>query len=90
MNKTELIKSIATGANVSQAQVARMLLAMQETVASTLQNGEKVSVRGFGAFTVVERSARNGYNPNTRAPMQVPASRTVRFVPAEQIKSQLN
>ncbi|QSO50832.1 HU family DNA-binding protein [Alicyclobacillus curvatus] len=90
MNQSELIKSIAIGANVSPAVANKMLTALQETVQNVLSHGEKVSLRGFGTFTISEHSARRCRHPVTGEVMQAKAYRTVRFVPAAQIKSQLN
>ncbi|WP_067622863.1 HU family DNA-binding protein [Alicyclobacillus acidiphilus] len=90
MNKQELIKSISIGAGVSRAQAERMPTAMQETVSKVLARGERISVRGFGTFAISEHSARRCRHPVSGKVMMAPAYRTVRFVPASQIKSQLN
>ncbi|PWI55179.1 HU family DNA-binding protein [Sulfoacidibacillus thermotolerans] len=90
MNKTELIKSIAVGAGVPQATASKMLASLQQAVENALQHGEKVSVRGFGSFTIADHSARRCRHPQSGEVMMAPAYRTVRFVPASQIKSQLN
>ncbi|MFB5191703.1 HU family DNA-binding protein [Alicyclobacillus fastidiosus] len=90
MNKTELIKSIATGANVPQAVAGKVLTALQESIENALMHGEKVSVRGFGSFTISEHSARRFHHPATGEKLMAAAFRTVRFTPSTQIKSSLN
>lgn len=90
MNKSELIKSIAIGANVSPAVAGKMLTAMQESIQHALTHGEKVSVRGFGTFTISDRAARHFYHPVKQESMMAPAYRTVRFIPSREFKSNLN
>lgn len=90
MNKTELIKSTATYANVSPWVASKMLTALQKTVQNVLSHGEKVSLRGFGTFTISEHSARRCRHPKTGEIIEAKAYRTVRFVPSSEIKSQLN
>ncbi|GEO26860.1 DNA-binding protein HU-beta [Alicyclobacillus acidoterrestris] len=90
MNKAELVKSIATGAGVSQSVADKMLAALQETIENALVHGDKVAVRGFGTFLISDHSARRCRHPVSGEVMQAKAYRTVRFVPAAQIKSQLN
>lgn len=90
MNKTELIKTIATGAGVSQPIAAKMLNALQESIENALQNGKKVSIRGFGAFEVSQHAAKRCRHPQTGEAMVARAYRTVRFVPSSEIKGRLN
>lgn len=90
MHKPEMIKSIATGAGVSQATADKMLKAMQESVQNALQHGEKVALRGFGTFVISDRAARRYLHPYTGEKKIASAYRTVRFVPSSQTKSQLN
>ncbi|MCF8564992.1 HU family DNA-binding protein [Alicyclobacillus tolerans] len=90
MNKSELIKSIATSANVSPSVVSKMFTAMQESIQNALTHGEKVSVRGFGTFAISDRAARRFYHPVKQESMMAPACRAVRFTPSAQIKEQLN
>ncbi len=90
MNKSELIKSIATGANVSPAVANKMLTALQETVSNVLAHGDKVTVRGFGTFAISDHAARRCRHPVSGEVIQAKAYRTVRFTPSAEIKGRLN
>lgn len=90
MNKAELIRSISTGAGVSQATATKMLTSMKEAIENAITHGEKVAVRGFGTFSVSDHSARRCRHPITGEVMQAKAYRTVRFTPSAEIKSNLN
>ncbi len=60
MNKTELVAAIAEKAELSKKDAEKALKAFTETVAETLQNGDKIQLVGFGTFEVAERAARTG------------------------------
>lgn len=90
MNKEELIRKIAKDSGVTHAIAQRMLTSFTEALETSLTNGEKLSVRGLGTFLVRQRSARTARDPRTHETIQVPARRTVRFIPSSEIKSQLN
>jgi len=79
MNKSELIDAIASHTDQSKASVAAFLDGFTSTVASALKQGDSVNLIGFGSFTVKERSARTGRNPQTGAAMDIAASRTPAF-----------
>lgn len=63
--------------------------AVFESITDELSAGRDVSYTGFGTFKVQERAARTGRNPQTGEPMQIAASKTVTFKPAQAIKSRL-
>lgn len=79
MNKTELAKAIAAGAELSQASAKKALDVALETIAAELQKGEKVALLGFGTFAVNERPAREGINPSNKQRIQIPAKKVVKF-----------
>ena len=79
MNKTELVAAIAEKAELSKKDAEKALKAFTETVAETLQNGDKVQLIGFGTFEVAERAARTGKNPQTKEEIQIPASKAPAF-----------
>lgn len=79
MNKTELIEKIAAGAEISQTTAKKALSASIEAVKEALANGEKVSLVGFGTFTVEQRQAREGINPATKQKIQIPAKKVIKF-----------
>ncbi|KIO43773.1 MULTISPECIES: HU family DNA-binding protein [Porphyromonadaceae] len=79
MNKAQLIDAIAVKAGLSKADSKKALEAFVETVGQSLKNDEKVALVGFGSFSVSERSARSGRNPQTGKTIQIPAKKVVRF-----------
>lgn len=85
MNKAELISVLAEKANLSKTESKRALDAFMDIVTDTLKAGDKVSLIGFGSFSVVERSARTGVNPITKKPIQIPPTRVVKFKPGAEL-----
>jgi len=81
MNKTQLIEAVAEKTNVSKAQTERTVKAVLDVIAETLGKGDTVSLLGFGKFEVKTRSARNGRNPRTGAPLKIAAARVPKFSP---------
>ena len=79
MNKGELIEAIAAEANLSKSDANKALESMISTITKTLNKGDKVSLVGFGSFTVSERDARIGRNPQTGAEIKIAARKVVRF-----------
>ena len=93
MNKTELIESIQAklGEDATKAQAEQALSAVTESIAAGIQQDDKkgVQILGFGTFKVSHRAERMGRNPQTGEPMQIKASKSVRFVPAAALKGSL-
>ncbi len=79
MNKAELISAIAAESGLSKADSKKALDAFVSTVSKTLKSGDKVSLIGFGTFSVSERSARTGINPSTKASIAIPAKKVAKF-----------
>ena len=79
MNKTELIKQMATISGLTQAQAGNALDALCTVVADELDAGGEVSVMGFGTFAVRHRAERQGRNPKTGEAVTIPSRRTVKF-----------
>lgn len=86
MNKTELVEFIATSADISKAKAAAALDAFIEGVSTSLKKGQDVTLVGFGTFTVVEREARTGRNPQTGAAIEIPASKSPKFRAGKNLK----
>ena len=63
MNKKELIDSIAQKTGVKKVEAEKVLSAYEATILETLKKGERVTIVGFGTFTVSERKERKGRNP---------------------------
>jgi len=79
MNKAELIDAIAGDANLSKADAKRALESLTSNVTRALQNGNKVALIGFGTFSISNRAARTGRNPQTGATIQIAAKRVAKF-----------
>ena len=73
MNKGELIKAIADKAGFTQKDAAAAYDAFIEVVTETLKAGEKVQLVGFGTIEVKDVAAKTGINPQTKAPVEIPA-----------------
>ncbi|NOY86960.1 MAG: HU family DNA-binding protein [Deltaproteobacteria bacterium] len=86
MNRSDLIAKIAADAGISKAAAERALNAFVDGVGETLKAGEKVSLVGFGTFSVSYRAARTGRNPRTGATIDIPASKVPRFKPGKGLK----
>lgn len=86
MNKSDLVEKMAEAADISKSAAARALDGLTDAVAVALKNGESVSVIGFGTFTVKERAARTGRNPQTGASIEIAASKTPAFKAGKALK----
>ena len=81
MNKTELINAIAGESGLSKVDSKKALNAFLVTVSNELKRGGKITLVGHGTYQIVEKSARTGINPKTKAPIQIPAKKAVKFRP---------
>jgi len=79
MNKTELINAIAEKSGLSKADSKKALDAFIDSVSEELKKGGKVALVGFGTYSVSEKSARKGINPRTKAVIDIPAKKVVKF-----------
>lgn len=79
MFKTDLIDAIAEKTGLTKTDSRKALEATMDTVKDAMKKGEKVTLVGWGTFSVARRSERNSTNPSTREPMVVPAKNVVKF-----------
>lgn len=79
MNKTELIDSMAAKAGITKTAAKAALEAFVSTTGEALQKGDKISLIGFGTFSVVEKPARTGRNPRTGEALNIAAKKAVKF-----------
>ncbi len=86
MGKSEFISAIAEKTNMSKTQAAAAVDAFLETVTEMLKRGEEVQFTGFGKFSVKDRPARTGINPQTKEKIQIAASRVPKFSAGSQLK----
>jgi len=90
VNKAELIDAIADSADISKAAASRALEAMITSITDTLKEGDQVSLVGFGTFSVKDRAARTGRNPQTGAPIEIAAAKVPGFKPGKVLKDAVN
>ncbi len=79
MNKAQLIDAIAGKSGLTKADSKKALDSTIEAVTEALKAGNRVALVGFGSFSVAERSARTGRNPQTGKEISIPAKKTVKF-----------
>lgn len=79
MNKGELIAAMAEKAGLSKADSEKALNAFMETTKECVKSDDKLTLVGFGTFSVSERSARKGRNPQTGKEIDIPAKKVVKF-----------
>ena len=79
MNKGQLIDKVAADTQLTKAQAGVALNALVDAIKGALQSGDKVTLVGFGTFSVGKRSARTARNPKTGASIQVEAKKVVKF-----------
>jgi len=90
VNKSELVDAIAAEADISKAAAGRAVDAMVSAITAALQQGEQVSLVGFGTFSVRERAARTGRNPQTGENIEIRAAKIPAFKAGKALKDAVN
>jgi len=90
MNKSELISAVAEESGLSKADAGRALDAVVASVTGALQGGDSVALIGFGTFSVKDRAARTGRNPQTGEAIQIKASKVPSFKAGKALKDAVN
>lgn len=90
MNKSQLIDKIAADAELSKAAAGRALDSIIEAVTEALKKDDQVALVGFGTFSVRERSARTGRNPQTGETIQISAAKVPSFKAGKALKDAVN
>ena len=90
MTKAELVEDVARAAELTKKDAERLVEIVFESISDTLNQGEKIELRGFGSFRVRERGARRGRNPKTGDPVDIPAKRVPYFKPGKELKELIN
>jgi DNA-binding protein HU-beta len=90
MNKKELIESIAGAAEISKAAAEKALNGTLAAIAESLNKGGKVTLVGFGTFSVSKRDARQGRNPQTGKAIKIPAKKVVKFKAGSKLSEAIN
>jgi DNA-binding protein HU-beta len=86
LNKGDLVARIAKDAGITKVQAEAALGAYENAVKATLKKRDKVTLVGFGTFTVVSRKARTGRNPQTGATIKIAARKVPKFTPGSELK----
>jgi DNA-binding protein HU-beta len=90
MNKAELIDAIASEAGLSKADAKKALDAFVSATIGALKKGERISLVGFGSFSVSKREARTGRNPQTGKEIKIAAKNVARFKAGAELSSAVN
>lgn len=90
MNKAELIEAIAAGSKLTKADAGRALDATIESVSKALKKGDRISLVGFGSFSVAKRAARLGRNPQTGKEIKIAAKKVVKFKAGTELAGNVN
>nr|WP_319401293.1 HU family DNA-binding protein [uncultured Carboxylicivirga sp.] len=90
MNKSELVSAIAEASGLTKADSEKALNATTEAIKNTLAKGESIQLIGFGTFSISERSARTGRNPQTGKEIQIAAKKVAKFKPGKALDEAVN
>ena len=90
MNKSDLIEAMSVNAGISKAAAGKALDAMMKSITGELMTGGRVSLVGFGSFSVSARAARDGRNPQTGATIKIPARKVIKFKAGSELKEAVN
>ena len=89
MNKNDLIKSIAQSARISRVTAERGLNGLLAALETAMKDGQRVTLVGFGSFSVVDRAPRTGRNPKTGETVPLPPRRVVPFRPGKELADKM-
>jgi len=90
MNKAELIDKISKDAGVTKTQANDALDSFTSAVVASLKKGDRVTLVGFGTFSVSERAARNGRNPQTGAVIKIKARKVPKFKAGKEFSTKIS
>jgi DNA-binding protein HU-beta len=86
LTKSELIDKMAESADISKVAAGKALTALMDGVKATLKKGNKVSLVGFGTFSITKRKARKGRNPKTGEAIKIAAAKVPKFTAGKGLK----
>ena len=90
VNKAELVERIATASRISKARAATAVDTAVDSITTALRKGDRVALMGLGTFSVSQRKARNGRNPQTGPAFKIRARRVAKFTPGQELKKAVN
>ena len=89
MNKNDLIASVSSSAGLSKSDATRSIESLLDTITNALKRDEKVSIVGFGNFSISHRKATTGRNPRTGEDVEITARRVVTFKSGQKLKEKV-
>ncbi len=90
MNKADLIDNVAKAAEVTKTQAATAVDTVIASIEKSLKKGDRITLVGFGTFSVSTRKAREGRNPATGKKIKIPKKKVVRFKAGKALSDKLN
>ncbi len=90
MNKSELVDALAESNDMTKADSTAAIDQLVSIITNAMQSGDTVAIAGFGTFSVGERSARTGRNPQTGEAINIPAAKTPKFKAGKALKDAVN
>jgi len=90
VNKNDLIAAVADTAELSKADAGKAVDSVLDQITGALKKGTEVRLVGFGTFSVAQRKATTGRNPQTGATIQIPASKQPKFKAGKALKDAVN
>ncbi len=90
MTKADLVERIYSKLGLSKSESSQIVESVFEIMKSTLENGEKIKIAGFGNFEVKEKTTRRGRNPQTGDEIEISARRVLSFKPSQILKAEIN
>ncbi len=90
MNKNDLVSAVSESVGISKADATKAVDSVFDSITNSMRNGNEVRLVGFGTFSVAQRQARNGRNPQTGATIYIPARKQAKFKAGKALKEAVN
>ena len=90
MNKAELVDAIAAVAGLTKADSKKAVDAFIQVTSETLKAGDRLALIGFGSFSVAQKAAKMGRNPQTGKQISIPAKKAIKFKAGSELTSSIN
>lgn len=90
MTRKDLVEALAKDSGLTKVAADKMLASLISNISQALKKGDKISLVGFGTFSVTKRAAREGRNPQTGKPMKIAAKKVAKFKPGKTLVDTVN
>jgi DNA-binding protein HU-beta len=90
MNRNDLIESMAKEAELKKSEAENALRGMLDAVSGALKAGDTITLTGFGTFSVTNRAARVGHNPQSGEKIKIPAKKVIKFKAGKNLSEEIN